>query len=344
MVNESKPANWIGLDIGGANLKVADAQGNGLSHFFPLWQKRDELALAIRELISEFGIDSHHFAMTMTGELADCYHTKQEGVAHIIDSTLTAIGNADLRIATVDDRWLAPVDAKQATNLVAAANWRLTARYVASNFFNADQKTLLIDVGSTTTDLIPIDSVRIVAQGSTDTERLQTGELVYCGVWRTSVDSLVSELPYRNGRCPIMRERFATTADAWLMLGELEEDSSRIETADGMPFTIDHSIDRLAKLIGADRTTFTLNDAKQVAKEVADKQIHLIAQAIRSNGNWPFDNYYLTGEGEFVAKLVVDSLEANARVIRASESVSFNGSSCCPAFAAAWLASREIAK
>lgn len=344
MENQSEPVNWIGLDIGGANLKVADTQGNGLSHFFPLWSKRDELVFAIRELLSEFGNDSHHFAMTMTGELADCYRTKQEGVTHIIDSALTAIGNAVLKIATVDDRWITPTKAKQSTDLVAAANWRLTARYVAVNFANAGKKTLLIDIGSTTTDLIPIESSRIIAQGCTDTERLQTGELIYCGTWRTSIDSLMSDLPYRDGRCPVMRERFATTADAWLMLGELEEDSSRIETANGMPFTIDHSIDRLAKLIGADRTIFTLDDAKLAAKEIADKQIQLIVQAIRSSGNWPFDTYYLTGEGEFMGKFITDSLEADARIIRASESVSFAGSSCGPAFAAAWLASREITK
>ncbi len=342
MSNKDNSPDRIGLDIGGANLKVADSSGNSLSQFFPLWQQRDQLPTAIKKLLSDFNSTSNRFALTMTGELADCYQTKQEGVSHIVDSTVVATNHANLWVATVDDRWLRPEEAKESTDLVAAANWRLSARYVAKHLADRKDRVLLIDIGSTTTDLIPIQAGKVIAKGSTDTERLIESELVYCGTRRTSIDSLTDKLPYRGSACPIMREKFATIADAWLLLGYLDEEQSCTETADGKPFTRDHSIDRLARLVGADRNTFQQEDAMLVAQEVAKKQIELISGSIKSHDYWPFDTYYLSGEGEFLGQLVVENMKRDLDCIRASESIGFKASSCGPAYCAAWLASQEI--
>ena len=77
--------------------------------------------------------------------------------------------------------------------LAAAANWLALATLVAR--LVPDDVGLLIDVGTTTTDLIPLDHGRAAARGRTDTERLQNGELVYAGVRRTPVCALATELP-----------------------------------------------------------------------------------------------------------------------------------------------------
>ena len=70
-------------------------------------------------------------------------------------------------------------------SLAAAANWLALATAAAR--FVADGRGLLIDIGSTTTDLIPLDQGKVVVQGRTDTERLRTGELVYAGIRRTPI-------------------------------------------------------------------------------------------------------------------------------------------------------------
>ena len=50
--NPSPPMTWIALDIGGANIKVADGKGFAISSVFPLWKKPRQLADALRTLIA----------------------------------------------------------------------------------------------------------------------------------------------------------------------------------------------------------------------------------------------------------------------------------------------------
>src|SRR6202030_2937868 len=102
---------------------------------------------------------------------------------------------------------------------------------------------LLIDVGSTTTDVIPLSGGRAVPRGVTDAARLQTSELVYTGARRTPVCALVHE--------GVAAELFATTLDVYLTLGAFAEDSST-DTADGRPATRPRAHARLARMRGGD--------------------------------------------------------------------------------------------
>ncbi|HSG72948.1 MAG TPA: hypothetical protein VLA12_21220, partial [Planctomycetaceae bacterium] len=75
----------IGLDIGGANLKLAHSDGICLTRPFPLWKQPDLLPDALGQLLQELP-PADTLAVTMTGELADCFTTKREGVRHILNS------------------------------------------------------------------------------------------------------------------------------------------------------------------------------------------------------------------------------------------------------------------
>lgn len=355
---------WLGIDIGGANLKVSDGLGNAITEIFPLWQRRDSLTEAIKSLVA-----SHRkkfptsawakIALTMTGELADCYQTKSEGVADIIYAAVSALSPLPIRIATVDDRWLSPPEAIAKPQAVAAANWRLTARLVANHCLDGspngaidneingpidgpiDGNALLIDIGSTTADVIPLRHQRVTSIGSTDTERLINHELVYTGVRRTPVSSLLSELPYRGKTCPIATELFATTADVWLLLGKLEADESDTQTADNRPLMIPFAIDRLARCVCADRSQFTRDDAVHAAQEVAKAQTIRIAKAIRQKTIETVNRFYVGGEGEFLARRAIESACPSANVISLSNTIGKVASQCGPAYAAAFLANKE---
>jgi hypothetical protein len=79
----------LALDVGGANLKAADGQGFAVSHEFALWRTSERLPGALAELIAASpAADS--FVATMTGELADCYETKAQGVAAIVEALAVA--------------------------------------------------------------------------------------------------------------------------------------------------------------------------------------------------------------------------------------------------------------
>ena len=75
--------SWLGLDIGGANLKAANAAGWAQSIPFALWRDPAGLAAALAELIAQAPA-ADRLAVTMTGELCDCFRTKAEGVRHIL--------------------------------------------------------------------------------------------------------------------------------------------------------------------------------------------------------------------------------------------------------------------
>ena len=76
------PPVVLGLDIGGANIKAADGEGYAQSFHFAMWRDSQRLAQQIRTAISE-APPSDHLAVTMTGELADCFESKAAGIRFI---------------------------------------------------------------------------------------------------------------------------------------------------------------------------------------------------------------------------------------------------------------------
>jgi probable H4MPT-linked C1 transfer pathway protein len=173
--------HWLALDIGGANLKAANGEGYAAARPFPLWSKPEQLAYELRAMIAE-GPETDHLAVTMTGELADCFASKAEGVRFILDAVEQASDRRHTRVDLINGKLVAPVVARREPILAAASNWRALAEF--SLRFAGQESSLLIDVGSTTTDIIPLVNGRVAASGTTDTQRLLSGELVYAGVAR----------------------------------------------------------------------------------------------------------------------------------------------------------------
>ncbi len=189
--------DWLALDIGGANLKAADGLGWTASRYFPLWRQPAELPAAIAALLRDapHGGRADGIAVTMTGELADCFATKRQGVACIVDAAEQAAAGRTVRIYTTAGDWVTPDEARQQPLQAAAANWHALARF-AARFVRADTG-LLIDIGSTTTDIVPLRDAVPAPAARTDTERLACGELVYTGVLRSPVCAVVQSLPWR---------------------------------------------------------------------------------------------------------------------------------------------------
>ncbi|MGL4512937.1 MAG: hydantoinase/oxoprolinase family protein [Lacipirellulaceae bacterium] len=338
----SPTSRWIGLDVGGANLKASDAAGHGVTVRFPLWREPGRLAAELARLLSGFEpID--HVALTMTGELADCYETKSDGVRAIVSAVAEAAPDSRVRVATIDDAWLTPEEAVASTQRVAAANWRLTARLVARRLFERGdvKRALVLDAGSTTVDVVPIERGRVTAKGANDTERLLAGELVYTGVRRTPVCAIVSSLPFRGNDYPVAAELFATSGDAWLLLGGLPESLDDTDTADGRPFTHERARNRLARCVGADRDSFDEADALTAAHAIASAQARLVGAAIaRQPGGSRF--IVTCGEGECLLDAALRIASSRAGDLRFNELVGVrDGSARAPALAAAILASEE---
>src|SRR5438045_3762950 len=98
---------WLALDIGGANLKVADGLGHARSYSFAMWRDSARLAQQIRTALSE-APPCDHLAVTMTGELADCFETKTAGIRFILQAVNAGSDNRHTRVYLTDGRLVSP--------------------------------------------------------------------------------------------------------------------------------------------------------------------------------------------------------------------------------------------
>jgi probable H4MPT-linked C1 transfer pathway protein len=335
--------SWLAIDIGGANLKAADGQGFADSQSFHLWSRPNLLAEALRALIAG-APKADHLAVTMTGELADCYPTKAEGVTRILQAVEEAADHRHTRVYLTDGTFVSLEIARRKPLLAAASNWHALARFAGR--FIPSGAGILIDVGSTTCDLVPIVDGAPRPTATTDTERLISGELVYTGVQRSPVCALVSSLPYRGRQCPVAQEVFATSWDAYLVLGDLAEDPLASHTADRRPATKPLAIERLARCICADRESFTPDDATTAATAIAQAQTAKIGVAlgqVLARMSQPPETIILSGGGEFLGRRVFERLKRNAKIIPLSGALGPHISLAAPAHAVAVLA-REAAQ
>jgi hypothetical protein len=302
----------VGLDIGGANLKAADADGKSVTRPFAVWKTPDTLAAEIDRLLSCFA-KPDVIALTMTAELADCYRTKRAGVEAVLAAVELPAGAIPVFVWQTTGRFVTPDVAREAPLLVAAANWHALATFVGR--LAPEGSALLLDVGTTTTDVTPLKDGVPTPVGRTDRERLQSGELVYSGIKRTPVCAIVHEVPFQGQDCPLAAELFATTLDVYLALGQLPEDPNDTETANGRPATIAAAHDRLARCLCCDATEFSAEDMWVMSAAIAQAQRRQIARGIdavlAAQGCAP-QRLVISGAGSFLADQTVAEIGALA--------------------------------
>ncbi|NDC54174.1 MAG: H4MPT-linked C1 transfer pathway protein [Planctomycetia bacterium] len=317
----------LAFDVGGANIKAADGLGWAHSEPFPLWRRPGDLAAALARIASLRR--PRRIVATMTGEIADCFASREEGVSFIVDALATAASplspEADLGLYLVDGTIVPPAAARARPLEAAAANWHALAR-LASAHATAN-RALVIDVGSTTTDVVPVADGVPAPLARDDVGRMATGELVYTGIERTPVAVIVRSLPWPSagpGRRPIAAERYADSRDVWLLLGGLEEDAAACDTADGRPATRAAARVRLARMLLADPGAFSPTDAEAAAEWCARAQARTVARALarvmRALG-WRPECVVLAGHGGCLARRACALLGARCAMIPLAERV-----------------------
>jgi (4-(4-[2-(gamma-L-glutamylamino)ethyl]phenoxymethyl)furan-2-yl)methanamine synthase len=338
----------IGWDLGGAHLKAARLGPTGsveqvMQLPCPLWQGLPVLERALGEAKSALGTVPVH-AVTMTGEMVDLFANRSEGVASLVTLMGRRFPDATLRYYAGPHGFVSAEGAASASLRVASANWMASAELVADRLRDA----LLVDIGSTTTDLVPIEAGRIAVRGHEDAVRLLAGELVYSGVVRTPLFALASEAPFQGEWTPLMAELFATTADVYRLDGRLPEDADQYPAADGGEKTHAGSARRLARVIGRDAESFPMALWCRLAGWLARAHSHQLEDACErmlSRGSLP-DEAPLVGAG--VGRFLVADVAARlqrpycdfAQLLPSAGAQSERVSDCAPAVAVAWLAQR----
>ena len=246
----------------------------------------------------------------------------------------------ELWIYGVDGAFRTTAAARAAPLDVAAANWMASATLVAETFPEA----LFIDVGSTTTDIIPIVGGRVAARGRSDPERLRSGELVYTGLLRTPVCAIVHEVPLGGERCRVAAEHFAVAADVYLWLGRIDEREYTCETPDGRGRTRLEAGARLARMVCADLDTIASADLDAIADYVATEQVRSIAAGIRQvmdgRGSDGARLAVLAGQGALLARAA--AAEAGLQTRDLGSEVGSAGARAAPATAVAYLLAKTL--
>ncbi|MEE9219812.1 MAG: hydantoinase/oxoprolinase family protein [Acidobacteriota bacterium] len=308
---------FIGWDIGGVHLKAARltfrdgrlVPAQEAARYFEMWRGRERLAQAMRELRRELGGEEVTHALTMTAELADCFASKSEGVAAVLCAAREALGGEALRVWSCEGSFASEREAIAEPLAFAGSNWLATA-VVASRCVESG---LLIDIGSTTTDLVLLAGGRPQPHCRNDTGRLTCGELVYTGVLRAPPATLAAEVPLGGDWCRLSPEAFAFTADVYLVLGRLVPEQITTPTADGGPPTPEAAQRRLARLVCADLESLGREPVLGMARFLESAQIALLERALRQvlsraeRGTKPM--LVATGLGRFLAMRLAQRLE-----------------------------------
>lgn len=266
----------MGWDVGGAHVKAALLDRNGALVFVsqepcPLWLGLEYLNPALDRIIRAApGDPPLQHVVTMTGELADSFSSRESGVTSLSAAMSQRFGPANVRVFAGEAGFVPAADlAPELCLKVASANWLASGLWTGHRLTEA----LLVDVGSTTTDLVAICDNRPAYRGYTDSERMAFDELLYIGIIRTPVMALVRRAPLAGEWSKPMAERFATMADVYRLTGELEEDLDQMPAADQGEKSIEGSQQRLARQFGRDRTTLSANQWRQLAAYLREQQL-----------------------------------------------------------------------
>jgi len=266
----------IGWDIGGVHLKAARVEDGRVTkaaqYASPLRAGTGRLLEAFAEARREMGRADRNI-VTMTGELADTFSSRKEGVEHLATLAARELGTASIYAGPAG--CVRPQDAHKHCADIASANWHACAALIARKRTNA----LFIDLGSTTTDIVPIFERKVAARGYTDSQRLAAGELVYTGLVRGFVMATARRAPLQGTWIPLINENFATMADVHRILGTLPADVDLMPTADGREKTIVASQARLARMLGSDASDAGDETWILVARWFAEAQMRAITDA-----------------------------------------------------------------
>jgi len=335
----------MGWDLGGAHVKAALVSAGLVRRVWqrpcPLWQDLGALPQTVADLTQTAGSPGIH-AITMTGELADVFADRAQGVRALLDMFGSAVSARRCVVYAHPARFLAPRGALRWPLAVASMNWSATAAWVAHRLPDA----LLLDVGSTTTDLVPLAAGAMTASGVTDGERLASEELVYTGVVRTPVMAMAARIPFDGAWHAPMAEHFATSADIYRLTHELPPGADQLPSADGAGKSRRESARRLARMLGRDFEMASMIAWEQCARFVADAQLWSLQQAcervLSRSAMPPRAPIVGAGVGRFLAKKLARRLlrpyRDFSRLVPSRGADAHWTASCAPAVAVALLA------
>jgi probable H4MPT-linked C1 transfer pathway protein len=248
-----------------------------------MWKRWRELKDELRKIDEEFKPEK--VGVVITAELADVFKSKDEGVLYVskaVEDVFSSVYYMD-----VNGNLKGKIDNPRN---FAASNWVASATFLLKSY----DHFILADMGSTTTDLIPVTD-RIVA-AKTDYERLKRKELLYFGVLRTPVFYVLPEFDV-----PLVPEYFAITADAFVVTGDIQPLDYTCDTPDGSGKDKESCMLRLARTVCCDLEEVDYEYVRAIANAVKERMVKKVEKAmLELSETYGLERVIGCGIGEFV--------------------------------------------
>jgi len=287
------------LDIGGANIKKVLFSNGKIKerlYYFPIWKKKYEL----KKFLENISENSEIVAVTTTAELSDIFESKEEGAKFILNTCTEVFENP--YFLSIRKKLLPPEELKPIE--IAAANFVASICYMEKRY----KEGIMVDMGSTTTDIIPFREGENL-YGKTDVERILKSQLIYTGMLRTPLNTIVHRVPFKNRMVRISSEFFAITADLYTVLGYIAE--YPCDAPDNRGKDPESCRRRIARLLCADLEDIE-EELEGICEFIKNEQVRIIAQGIeRVSNDYGIYKVYACGIGEKIIKEACDKIGIN---------------------------------
>ena len=262
----------IGWDIGGAHIKVAEIDFKKKKTkteqiYSPIWKNINNLKKSIKLIKKKFKKSDYH-AITMTAELSDIFLNRMHGSKYIVKLSSKILEEKKIFFYSKKNFIKKKVALKNASSL-NSLNWHATANFI-SNFF---PNCILVDIGSTTTDIIPIKNKKIIAKGNNDNQRLKANELIYLGVLRSPIHAVEKK---KN----LIYENFANLSDVYRVLNKIPKKLDLLPTQDNKSKNKHDSARRIARIFGKDYKKTDFLKWKKIASQIEKKQKKILKKSV----------------------------------------------------------------
>jgi|Deesub1362A_J573_1020465.scaffolds.fasta_scaffold00088_87 hypothetical protein len=326
-----RQTRFLGIDIGGANLKYSDENGSGEIIYFPMWKNLNQLKGKLEEIKEKTKPEA--VGAVITAELSDAFKNKSEGINFISSAVKD----------TFERTYFLSIDGVLSNSIddplkYSASNWVASVLFLKEKY----DSFLFVDVGSTTSDFIPIKGEILAAK--TDFERMKKRELIYIGALRTPVCCL---LPEYDGLY-LSAELFAIVADAFILTGDISQNEYAVETPDGRGKSREECLNRLARMFCADIDEIGESFIIEFAEEIKRKILKTISETIERHLNdYNLETVIGCGVGEFLIEEAMKGIQTEYQTKYQTEYVSLRKvygkvSDLFPSFAMANLVAGKV--
>ena len=267
---------YLGIDIGGAHIKIVCLNIKKEVCYVgykqcPLWKGIENLKREIKFINSLITNKNNKCCITMTGELCDIFKNRRSGAKEII-KVCKLINCRKFYYTKLDEMFTS----RPKFDEIISMNWHSIGKLSEKKVKNA----ILIDFGSTTTDLICIKNGQMKYESSDDFGRINNSELLYTGFMRTPLFAITPYINYIKKRIKLIPENFSNTSDIYRIKKEIKKNFDIDNTLDNRSKTLESSMQRVSRSLGFDFKKEDQRLIKKISEEISNIQLKEIAKKI----------------------------------------------------------------